>query len=295
MLRTAFRLAVISDVHLSPLPRIAPQALIGKRATGYLNWHLKRKKEHDMRILDAVIADMQAEKPDHILFAGDAVNLGLRREFETARAFLERLGPPSGVSAIPGNHDLYVRSSRAPMLACFGPWMTGDDTPAGIFPYVRRMGSIAFIGLNSALPTPPLDASGTLGAQQIAATRDILAALPEDCVRIVALHHPANVGGTAKGRELRDAAAFESMLTSVHADLIVHGHNHYQSLGYCAGSRGPIPVFGAMSGSGANHKFGGAPGWAMVTISARPNGGSGLVHIDAHEWRDGTIKVRQVL
>lgn len=280
MSRANFRLAVLSDVHLAPLPPLSIMQLAGKRLTGFLNWHLARKREHDMRVLDAAIAGIKAQTPDHILFCGDAVNLGLPSEFVRARQFLEQLGPPADVTAIPGNHDLYVDASRAPMIDAFRPFMLGDEETAVQFPFVRRRDGVALIGLNSALPTPPFDATGTLGVAQIAATQHLLQSMPDEWSRVVALHHPATVDGTAKGRELTDAAAFSAMFRSVHADLILHGHNHYRSLRWIDGPRGKIPVLGVMSGSGTNHAFGGIPGFMIVDV---PRTRAETITVTAHE------------
>ena len=37
-----FRLAHLSDAHIGPLPRPKWRELIGKRATGYINWRRGR-------------------------------------------------------------------------------------------------------------------------------------------------------------------------------------------------------------------------------------------------------------
>lgn len=280
----SFKLAVLSDVHLAPLPAVSLAELAGKRLTGFLNWHLKRKYEHDMGVLDAVTAQIRQWNPDHILFCGDAVNLGLRSEFERAGAFLAGLGPPHMVTAVPGNHDLYVEAARAPMIATFGPWMLGDGETALQFPFVRRRDGVAIVGLNSSLPTPPFDATGTLGETQIAATRHLLDSMDAADVRIVALHHPATVGGTAKGRDLTDAADFEAMMRLTHADLILHGHNHYRSLHWMDGARGKIPVIGLMSGAGTNRDYGGIPGYMTVEVS-RDESAPARVAVTAHEIR----------
>jgi hypothetical protein len=54
---------------------------------------------------------------------------------------------------------------------------------------------------------------------------------------------------------LRDAAAFEQLLTQHGAELVIHGHNHLNSLEWRQSSSGPLPVVGAPSGSlGRPHK-----------------------------------------
>ena len=96
-----FKLAHISDIHLSPLPAVRLHELISKRITGYLNWKLNRRGVMQDGILDGLIADIKQRNPDHIAVTGDLVNLALSKEFETSLAWLESLGPPADVSGYP--------------------------------------------------------------------------------------------------------------------------------------------------------------------------------------------------
>ena len=108
----AFVLAHLSDPHLPPLPRPRLFELAGKRVLGYVNWTRNRHKYHRREVLDVLVSDLQAQSPDHIAVTGDLVNLALEAEFAAARAWLESLGPPKRITAIPGNHDAYVRATR---------------------------------------------------------------------------------------------------------------------------------------------------------------------------------------
>src|SRR5215475_6658320 len=187
----SFKLAHLSDPHLPPMPRARLSELAGKRAFGYLNWTRNRRKYYRREVLDALVADMQAQAPDHIAVTGDLVNLALEAEFAPALAWLEGVGPPDRVTAIPGNHDAYVRATRRRFGEVFSPFLGGDAPTAAPFPALRRRGPVALISLSTAVPTPPLMATGTLGAAQLAAlerTLDRLAA--EDTFRVLLVHHP---------------------------------------------------------------------------------------------------------
>ena len=70
------------------------------------------------------------------------------------------------MTIVPGNHDAYVRAPRRIRSAHWGDYMRGDDD--GTFPFVRRRGPLALIGLSSAVPTPPFLATGRLGDAQLA-------------------------------------------------------------------------------------------------------------------------------
>ena len=258
-----FRLAHLSDPHVGPLGRPRLSQLIGKRATGYANWRRGRSRSHDMAVLEALVADLKGQEVDHLACTGDLCNIGLPSEWETARTFLEALGPPEAVSFVPGNHDAYVRGSLEGLLAACGAY-TADDTGATArFPYLRRRGPLALIGLSSAIPTKPFVASGRLGAPQLAAAEALLRALatePGRPFRVVTIHHPPQPGGASPGRELKDAAAFTAMIARAGAELILHGHNHITSHALIPGPSGTrVPVVGAPSASARPDGHGATP------------------------------------
>lgn len=252
-----FRLAHLTDPHVGPLTRPRLRQLLSKRATGYVNWQRGRKDAHDMEVLAALVADLQAQAHDHIACTGDLCNIGLPSEWSTARVFLEALGAPDDVSFVPGNHDAYVRGSLEGLLKACRAWTSGDDGTDGIFPYLRRRGPLALIGVSSAIPTKPFVASGRLGPSQIEAVETILKRLgaePEPPFRVAMIHHPPQPGGASPGRELKDADAFTAMIARAGADLILHGHNHVGSIAFVEGPGGAaVPVVGAPSASAVSH------------------------------------------
>ena len=122
-----FTLAHLSDPHLAPLPWPNPLELLSKRGLGYINWQRKRRPIHRPEVLAALVADLKRQAPDHIAVTGDLVNLSLGSEFGPALAWLETLGSSRDVTAVPGNHDAYVRAaartenSRRYRRACRAP------------------------------------------------------------------------------------------------------------------------------------------------------------------------------
>ena len=76
-----FTLAHLSDPHLAPLPKPRLVELAGKRVLGYVNWTRNRHKYQRREVLDALVADVRAQTPDHIAVTGDLVNLALEAEF----------------------------------------------------------------------------------------------------------------------------------------------------------------------------------------------------------------------
>jgi len=275
-------LAHLSDPHIGPLPRPRLIDLAGKRLIGFANWQLRRRASHRLELLDVITEDVKTAAPDHIAVTGDLVNIALEHEFAPALAWLDRLGPPDRVTFVPGNHDAYARATADHAARFWELYMLGDadavDASAG-FPFLRRRGPVALIGLSTALPTLPFMATGRVGAAQLARFAAVLDRLKdEQAFRIVLIHHPP-AGLRARHKRLIDAAALVQVLTQHGADLVLHGHDHRQSLHWLEGPNGRIPVVGVPSCSGSTggkhdpaaynlYRIGGKPGaWSCEAIS----------------------------
>jgi 3',5'-cyclic AMP phosphodiesterase CpdA len=244
----AFTLAHFSDPHLPPLPRPRLKELAGKRVLGYLNWTRNRHKYYRREVLDALVRDLQAERPDHIAVTGDLVNLALPAEFAPAQAWLRSVGAPESVTAIPGNHDAYVRATRHRFVESFGANLRGDEPAGQAFPFLRRRGPMALIGLSSAVPTAPFMATGTLGRAQIEALERTLVSLSaEQVFRVLLVHHPLR--SDSRPKRLTDAAALIALLGKHGVELILHGHDHIHSTMWFDGPDRKIPSIGVPAAS----------------------------------------------
>mgnify|MGYP000131944059 CR=1 FL=1 len=259
-----FTLAHLSDPHLAPLPKPRLIELAGKRALGYVNWTRNRHKYQRREVLDALVADIKAQAPDHIAVTGDLVNLALEAEFAPARAWLDEVGPPDRVTTIPGNHDAYVRATAHRFGETFAPYLAGDDGRIG-FPSVRRRGPLALISLSTAVPTLPLMATGTLGHDQLAALEALLESLAaEDIFRVLLVHHPLKSG--ARQKRMTDAPALLALLKRHGVELVLHGHDHIHSTIWVEGPNGNIPVLGVPSASALAHGHYPAAAYNLLTI-----------------------------
>ena len=251
-----FVLAHLSDPHLGPVPMPRLRELTGKRALGFMNWHRRRVVRYRPEVLEALVQDLKSAAPDHIAVTGDLVNISLEKEFPPAREWLARLGAPHDVSMVPGNHDAYVRDAIDHPALHWGDYMRGDGigtgaphTRAGPFPYVRRRGPAALIGLSTALPTAPFLATGKLGANQLMRLSDVLAHLAhEGLFRIVLIHHPPALRSRNRFKRLIDAGPLRRIIAQHGAELVLHGHNHVHSLDWIEGLR-QIAVVGVPSAS----------------------------------------------
>jgi 3',5'-cyclic AMP phosphodiesterase CpdA len=260
-----FSIGHLSDLHTTPVEVNSPSELLNTRFFGWLSWHTRRRKIHLDGVLEALIDDLAATAPDHIVVTGDLVNISLENEFPVARRWLERLGSPDDVSLVPGNHDAYVavpksvswdlwsdyiRSDRA----CGGDGAVPSD-PRDAFPTLRVRGPVAVVGVCSALPTASLRATGTVGRAQLDRLEQLLERLTAtDLCRMVSIHHPVTDHSTVERRSLTDAAEFRAVLARAGADIVVHGHNHRTLVTKIPGPNHPIPVVGVRSASDYGHK-----------------------------------------
>ncbi|MFG1401656.1 metallophosphoesterase family protein [Xanthobacter sediminis] len=273
-----FVLAHLSDPHLGPIPEARLSELMGKRFFGMMNWIGARRRNFGASTLGPLADDLLAQRPDHICVTGDLVNVSLPAEFDTGATFLSSLGAPDAVSVVPGNHDTYVRSAMHYHLEHWAPFLSGDDThphtPVDVdaFPYVRRRGPVAVVGVSTAVPTAVFLASGEVGRAQLGRLRALLAALrTEGLFRAVMIHHPP-VGARPFHRDLKDAPALRAVLAEVGAELVMHGHDHRASLGRIdRADGGSIPVVGVPSASAGPNDERGAGAYALYRVSGRPD------------------------
>jgi 3',5'-cyclic AMP phosphodiesterase CpdA len=265
-------LAHLSDPHLGPLPEVRLTELASKRAFGYLNWRSNRGRTFDDRALVAVTADLAAARPDHIAVTGDLVNIGLPAEYDTALAWLHTLGKPCDVTVVPGNHDAYVASAIAHYSRKWLPFAVGDHPDETmVFPFIRRRGRLALIGLSTAVATAPLMATGRFEEDQADALSEALARTGEEGLcRIVLIHHPPAKGGAIRTRRLIGASRVRDTIARHGAELVLHGHTHRSSLNWLDGPRGgKTPVVGVAAAGAMPHGTNPGAAYNLFRIEGR--------------------------
>jgi 3',5'-cyclic AMP phosphodiesterase CpdA len=293
----AFVLAHVSDPHLAPLPRPRLSELIGKRVTGYVNWWRKRTAIHRPEVLARIVADLKAQKPDHIAVTGDLVNLALPGEYGMARAWLDTLGSPVDVTLVPGNHDAYVHSGVAASLTHWSDFMRGDRPAANVpgFPFLRRRGPLALIGVSTSVPSLPFLATGRVGADQLLRLETIL----EDCAReglyrVVLIHHPPTSRRSHYLKRLTDGARLRDVLARHGAELVIHGHNHRRQTVWLDGPSGRIPAIGVPSASEAPPGEHDPAGYNLYRIE-RSRGAWRCEVITRGMTRDGVVELERTV
>jgi 3',5'-cyclic AMP phosphodiesterase CpdA len=151
--------------------------------------------------------------------------------------------------------------------------MTGDGETRPTFPFVRRAGPVALVGVSTAVPTPPFIASGRLGPDQRDALERVLSGLAGSHVRILLIHHAPYRDGSAVGRNLTDARDLEALLRRAGCELVLHGHNHVTSLRWLEGPGSTvIPALGVPSASARNGSDAHRAGWHLIEIGEATSG-----------------------
>lgn len=259
----AWALAFLSDLHLTDPLQAPDLPLRLKQRLGRASWLRRRRHIHRPAVLAALAADLEAQAPRHIAIGGDLVQIGLPQEFAQAAAWLRDFAPPERLLLVPGNHEAYVP----------GVWPAGRTLWQDYRPPVpgelitQRRGELLLIGLSSAVPSPPLLATGTLGTTQLLALAAALEQGRRDGLfRVVVLHHPPIAHGVSWRKRLTDRRRFAAVIARHGAGLVLHGHAHRATRGELPGPHGAVPVIGVPSASALDPRAERMAGYGLLRV-----------------------------
>lgn len=139
----------------------------------------------DHRVVEGLLTDLIATKPDLIVISGDLVQRARARHFGEARAFLERL--PFPYLVVPGNHDIPVYNILRRFTDPFGNYkryITRDLSPFHID------SEIAVLGINTARSVIFDFSEGRMNKAQIQRVREVFCELPGHVFKVLFTHHP---------------------------------------------------------------------------------------------------------
>ena len=241
-----FRVAHISDLHILDLEGTHWSQFLNKRITGAMNLAGMRRNAHPVALCELLARRLHCSDIDHVIITGDITNLALDSEFKRAKAIVEMIGPPSFVTIIPGNHDMYTRGAlrHHRFERYFSPYLVDDanDHHSALnhgrlhYPFVRAPAPhVRIYGLSSAVPTPPFLAFGHVGKPQLDRLRALRAAEPDEVtVRVALVHHNLHhrLGAAEYLASLFDRKAFSQAMHEVGATVVLHGHTHSPHQGH---------------------------------------------------------------
>ena len=221
-----FAVIHISDLHFHRFPR-NPLQWFSKRGLGALNL-IRRRRLHPPDRARRLVEKLDGMDWDHLVVTGDLTQLALEEEFALARDALAPLlnRGSERVTVLPGNHDRYVRE---PAGRDFFRQYFGDYFGTGEIATHTLTETWHLAGWDSALPTPPLVATGRVRDETLAATEQWMEALPSGAKVILANHYPLYFQEPYGYRRLHSLHGIEEVRRWVGGHpvaLYLHGHLH---------------------------------------------------------------------
>src|SRR4051812_14269709 len=182
----------------------------------------------DPRLVSPMLAAINRLAPDLVAVSGDVTHRARRREFESARLFLQALRSPALV--VPGNHDVpfydVVRRFVSP-LGRYRRFVTTDLEP------VHTDDEMVVLGLNSSRSLT--FGRGRLNERQVRTAVERLRSAPAHATRIIVTHHPFDLPARYGDDHLVGRASMAmAHLAAVGADLFLAGHLHVTHIGHTA-------------------------------------------------------------
>ncbi len=174
---------------------------------------------HRPDLAESLLADIASQGPDLIVVSGDLTQRARRRQFEQARAFIDRL--PGAVLTVVGNHDLPLINLPLRFLSGtrrYQRYITRDLDPIVVLP------GLVAVGLDT-MPAWRWKA-GHVSPRQAVIIRDAHGTAPQGAWRLVVTHHPvlpAHLSGLV-GRDLLVSACAEADVC-----ILLSGHTHTPS------------------------------------------------------------------
>lgn len=247
----------ISDLHFPTL--LNPFTLRRKSLVGYANFYLRRRKKHlQHKILVETIRNLNY---DALIISGDITNVSHPKEFEIAKEILSPI-LDERTFMIPGNHDRYTKKSitedyfeksfseylgdkieidvqnpmeaheariTEPELEKRGSLTESFDfNRASLYLRMKTIASMKFIGWDSNLLLPAMNAQGLLHPLVAQKTLDIMSQSKKSEYMLVC-HHPIwnpKDRQESNHHKMRNRESIIQILKSNPPIAYFHGHLH---------------------------------------------------------------------
>ena len=183
---------------------------------------------HDPRLVEAVAARIDEEKPDLVVVSGDFTQRARTEQFKEACRFLDRLKEAGHeVLGVPGNHDVPLYDVLRRFLSPLTRYQRFIDD--SLCPYHELDGAVV-LGINTARSLTFKD--GRISHEQMDFIRQTFER-SRNGPRILVTHHPLfalPVGeGPEKGKAIGRQELALDAIADAGVDLLLAGHNHRAS------------------------------------------------------------------
>ena len=180
----------------------------------------------DEAVAARFLTEIDRQKPDLVVLSGDFTQVGSKREFEQARAFIRSIKVP--VFTVPGNHDV----PRFGLKRFTDPMQYYRDYIAPMPDSVFENADLFVVGINTARPVVPHWnwANGMVSQDQVQYVENQFRHVDEKA-RIFVCHHPlVNVEGSPIDTIVWGSTDLLSVLNGQHVDVVLTGHVHHASI-----------------------------------------------------------------
>lgn len=182
---------------------------------------------HEAEAAEAFLEAVHATGPDLVVISGDFTQRAKVREFEEARAFLDRL-PEVPVVVTPGNHDVPLYRVLERIAS---PYRNYRRFISEELDTVTRIPGLTVVSLDSAAPRRAI-VNGHIDAAQLDFARTAFAESPPHDLRVVVAHHHLAPAPDYEGdRPLPGGRRILEALETMGVELVLGGHLHRAFIG----------------------------------------------------------------
>jgi 3',5'-cyclic AMP phosphodiesterase CpdA len=172
-------------------------------------------------VVDALLQFVTEAQPEILVLSGDITQRARRRQFRSARRFVDQLRVPDVIS-LPGNHDIPLFNLPARLFSPYGNYKRAFGS--NLEPCFE-LAAFMVIGVNTTRPRRHVD--GEVSPEQIGRVSDRLRTAAAGQIRIVVTHQPVHVIRASDEKNLLHGhEAAVRRWAHAGADIIMGGHIH---------------------------------------------------------------------
>lgn len=237
---------------------------------------------------DALVAALEAARPDLIAVSGDLTQRARESQFARARALLDRL--PAPWISVPGNHDIPLENWPLRLLRPFRAYRRAIGR--NLEPELR-VGAVRALGLNTV--SPFLWQRGWLTGSAVRRACLRLEGAAEEEMTVLVAHHPFAQEADAGKDLMRGARRGIEALSDAGADVVLCGHLHSWRAAPFMRSGGRIGALQVQVGTSLSNRGRGEPNdFALLRfdgpgleITRMAHDGEVFVPVTREGWRRG--------
>ena len=184
---------------------------------------------HDPKLVDAVAARVDEEKPDLVVISGDFTQRARIEQFKEACEFLDRLREAGhDVLAVPGNHDVPLYDVFRRFLSPLTRYKRFIDETLCPF---HELPGVSLLGINTARSLTFKD--GRISHEQLKFIRETFERSNPNSLRVLVTHHPLFALPVGETGDVERAAGRSELALDAAADagvdMLLAGHHHTAS------------------------------------------------------------------